>query len=100
MDKIGLVTITYNSEKVIEYFLECVLKQTHNNLQLYVVDNASTDSTLPIIEKEEDSRLKVIKNESNLGVAKANNQGIKRAIADGSLSRDIKSIAKGHRRAS
>ena len=59
------------------------MKQTHNNLHLYVVDNASTDSTLSIIEEEEDSRLKVVKNESNLGVAKANNQGIKRAIADG-----------------
>ena len=83
MDKIGLVTITYNSEKVIEPFLECVWKQTHNNLHLYVIDNASTDSTLSIIEEEEDSRLKVVKNESNFGVAKANNQGIKRAIADG-----------------
>lgn len=83
MDKIGLVTITYNSEKVIEPFLECVWKQTYNNIQLYIVDNASTDSTLPIIEKEENPRLKVVKNESNFGVAKANNQGIKKAIADG-----------------
>ena len=83
MDKIGLVTITYNSKKVIEPFLECVWKQTYNNLQLYIVDNASTDSTLYRIKKEKDVRLKVVKNENNFGVAKANNQGIRRAIADG-----------------
>ena len=38
---------------------------------------------LSILEKETDSRCKLIKNESNFGVAKANNQGIKQAIADG-----------------
>ena len=83
MDKIGLVTITYNSEQVLSPFLDCVWKQTHQNIILYVIDNASTDRTLSILEKETDSRLKLIKNESNFGVAKANNQGINKAIADG-----------------
>ena len=83
MDKIGLVTITYNSEQVLSSFLDCVWKQTHQNIILYVIDNASTDRTLSILEKETDSRLKLIKNESNFGVAKANNQGVKRAISDG-----------------
>ena len=83
MEKIGLVTITYNSEKVIEPFLACVWKQTYNNIELYVIDNASTDTTLSIIAKQKDPRLKVIKNQSNFGVAKANNQGIRKAIDDG-----------------
>ena len=83
MDKIGLVTITYNSEQVLSPFLDCVWQQTHQNIILYVIDNASTDGTLFILEKETDSRLKLIKNESNFGVAKANNQGVKRAISDG-----------------
>ena len=37
MDKIGLVTITYNSADVLQLFLDCVWRQTHNNLVLYVV---------------------------------------------------------------
>jgi len=83
MDKIGLVTIAYNSADVLRPFLDCVWQQTHNNLVLYVIDNASQDSTCSILEKENDSRLQIINNLTNFGVAKANNQGIENAIADG-----------------
>ena len=83
MDKIGLVTITYNSADVLRPFLDCVWEQTYSNLVLYVIDNDSGDATISILENEQDSRLKVIKNTANLGVARANNQGIEQAIADG-----------------
>ena len=84
MDKIGLVTITYDSADVLQPFLDCVWKQTHDNLILYVVDNSSNDSTLSILQKDNDSRLVIIENKTNFGVAKANNQGIIKAIEDGS----------------
>jgi GT2 family glycosyltransferase len=83
MDKIGLVTITYNSADVLQSFLDCVWKQTYSNLILYVIDNASADATLLMLDNEKDSRLRVVKNAKNLGVAKANNQGIRQAILDG-----------------
>ncbi len=82
MDKIGLVTITYNSADVLRPFLNCVWKQTHSNFILYVIDNASADATLSMLENEKDSRLRVVKNAKNFGVAKANNQGIRQAILD------------------
>ena len=50
---------------------------------LYVIDNASTDDTKKILDLEIDPRLVVINNYDNLGVAKANNQGILKAIEDG-----------------
>jgi len=83
MDKIGLVTITYNSADVLQPFLDCIWRQTHDNLIVYVIDNASQDATLSILETENDSRLKIINNSVNFGVAKANNQGIESAISDG-----------------
>ena len=83
MEKIGLVTITYNSAKVIKPFLECVWQQTHDNFQLYIIDNTSIDGTLEILKKEQDERMCIIRNTSNFGVAKANNQGIRKAIKDG-----------------
>lgn len=83
MDKIGLVTITYNSASVLQPFLDCVFAQTHHNFVLYVVDNASYDDTDIILKKASNAQLKVIKNRTNFGVAKANNQGIERALADG-----------------
>jgi GT2 family glycosyltransferase len=83
MDKIGLVTITFNSADVLQPFLDCVWKQTYKNLLLYVVDNASKDATRSILKNVSDPRLKVVNNEKNFGVAKANNQGIKKALAEG-----------------
>ncbi len=82
MDKIGLVTITYNSAEVLKPFLDCVWAQTHQNIILYVVDNSSKDSTLKILSAESDNRLVLIENDNNYGVAKANNQGILKAIED------------------
>jgi len=80
LEKIGVITITYNSKDVLRPFLNCVWQQTHTNLVLYVIDNASQDATRSILEMENDSRLKVINNSTNFGVAKANNQGIIKAI--------------------
>jgi hypothetical protein len=82
MDKVGLVTVTYNSEDVLRLFLTCVWNQSHKNLVLYVVDNSSNDTSLSILKKENDCRLVIIENNKNFGVAKANNQGITKAISD------------------
>ncbi len=82
MDKVGIVTITYNSESVISSFLECICKQTYNNFVLYIIDNASTDSTISIIKAVKNTSFKIIENSKNYGVAKANNQGIIKAISD------------------
>ena len=83
MDKIGLITITYNSADVVEPFLNCIWQQTYTNFRLYVVDNSSVDNTVSILKKDNDKRLFLIENKENYGVAKANNQAISNAIADG-----------------
>lgn len=83
MDKIGIVTITYNSADILQPFLDCIFNQSYKNFVLYVIDNNSSDKTLSVLEKNIDSRLVVIKNQQNFGVAKSNNQGILKAIKEG-----------------
>lgn len=82
MDKIGLITITYNSGKVLSEFLDCVWKQSYSNFLLYVIDNGSIDNTVEILNNQDDVRLKTILNKENIGVAAGNNQGIKNALAE------------------
>ena len=82
MEKIGVVTVTYNSENVIKPFLENLYAQSFTNFNLYIIDNASTDSTLDILNNLNDNRICQIRNENNLGVAAANNIGIKKALSD------------------
>ncbi len=80
---IGIVTITYNSEKVIKGFINSVVNQTYSDFYVYIIDNKSSDNTLKILEDYQDDRIRLLKNDSNIGVAKANNIGIKLAIKDG-----------------
>ena len=80
MEKIGLVTITYNSADVIRGFLDSTLKQSFKNFEIFIIDNDSQDDTEKVIFQYEDDRINFIKNSENVGVAKANNQGIKKAL--------------------
>jgi GT2 family glycosyltransferase len=81
--KVGIVTVTYNSENVIEGFMRSLFAQTHENFRLYIIDNASSDKTIEIISNcYNDSRIITISNGGNLGVAEGNNQGINAAIKD------------------
>jgi GT2 family glycosyltransferase len=83
-EKIGLVTITFNSESVIDGFLDSVNQQDYPNFCLYIVDNDSHDRTLKVVEEKANPVTTVIiKNDFNNGVAAGNNQGIIKALEDG-----------------
>lgn len=81
--RIGVVTVTFNSGLVLPEFLACTFSQTHGNFLLYVVDNASSDSTLSILHECGDERLRTLANSTNLGVAEGNNVGIRAALHGG-----------------
>ena len=82
MDRIGIVTVTYNSAKVLSSFLDCLWSQNYINFILYVIDNASTDNSINLLKQVKDSRLRIIINKDNIGVAAGNNIGIKQALSD------------------
>jgi GT2 family glycosyltransferase len=81
MPKAAVVTVTYNSRHVIDGFLTSLLRQTHDDFILYLVDNASNDGTLNRVGEYGDPRIKVIANQKNTGAAEGNNQGIRAALA-------------------
>lgn len=81
-NKVGVVTVTFNSGHVIDGFLSSLLAQSYSNFVLYAVDNASSDTTIQKLGEYHDSRVCVISNPDNRGIAEANNQGIRAAIAD------------------
>lgn len=80
--RIGIVTVTYNSEIVLPEFFDSLFAQTWRNFILYVVDNSSKDKTLEMVRSRNDLPIVVIANDENLGVAEGNNQGIRAALAD------------------
>ena len=72
---------TWNSERFIGEAIDSVLGQDFEDLELIIVDGASTDATRQIIERyaKQDRRVRVIFHERNLGISRACNDGIEAA---------------------
>jgi GT2 family glycosyltransferase len=75
--KITVVVVTFNGSKWLRKMIDSVLKSSVL-VDIIIVDNASTDNSVAIIEQY--SQVQLIQNKVNLGFGKANNIGIKAAL--------------------
>lgn len=75
---ISVVIPLYNKEKHISRAVNSVLNQTYKNFELIIIDDGSTDGSLAVVEKFDDSRIKVFTFKNN-GVSVARNLGIEKA---------------------
>ena len=66
---VSILIPVYNRESLISETIQSALNQTYKNIEVVIVDNASTDNTWKIIQSfaGKDSRIKAFSNESNLG---------------------------------
>jgi GT2 family glycosyltransferase len=74
-DRVSVTIVTYNSGRFIKRCLESVLVQRYPYKEVIVVDNASMDGTVDILEQFED-RCQIVYNDENIGFAAAQNQAI------------------------
>ncbi|MGZ7137506.1 MAG: glycosyltransferase family 2 protein [Halobacteriota archaeon] len=75
---ISIFMKSYNHELYISEAIVSVLNQDFEDLELIIVDDASTDKSRQIIERfaEQDSRIRVIFHEQNVGITRVVNDGI------------------------
>ena len=76
---ISVVIPTYNRKKQLPECIRSVLAQTYRNIEVLVVDDASTDGTEELFHEIEDPRLHYLRYETNRGACYARNYGAKRA---------------------
>lgn len=81
MEKISIITVTYNSAQTLEQTILSVLSQDYPNLEYIIVDGKSTDDTLTVIEKYKDKISRFI-SEKDDGLYHAINKGINLATGD------------------
>ena len=81
---ISIIIPLYNNERFIGKCLESLLKQTYKNLEIIVVDDASTDSSLKVAQDfaKKDSRVKVFFGKKYSGVSAVRNAGLANAVGD------------------
>lgn len=81
LPKISIITITYNSGKTLEETIKSVINQNYPNLEYIIIDGASSDNTLAIVEKYKEY-INTIVSEPDNGISDAFNKGIERATGD------------------
>ena len=81
-DLVSVIIPTYNRSRTILRAIKSVLNQTYKNIEVIIVDDASTDNTEEIVKGLNDPRIIYIKHETNKGGAAARNTGIKLAKSE------------------
>ena len=73
---VSVIMAAYNAEETIEAAIRSILLQTHDNFELIICDDASTDNTWCLMRSlaDEDSRIRLIRQEKNRGSAVARNR--------------------------
>ena len=79
---ISVVLPVYNGADYLEKSIISVLNQTMSDFELLIMDDSSTDNSLEIISKFDDSRIKLFKNKTNKGIFFSINRLIEKTNAE------------------
>lgn len=81
---VSVIVATRNNADTIVESLHTLVEQTHRNLEIIVIDDASEDHSLNLIRSvaKQDRRIRVVHNEQNLGTGRSRNVGLKLATGD------------------
>ncbi|MCW3795110.1 glycosyltransferase family 2 protein [Paenibacillus sp. LS1] len=83
MKKIGIFICSFNGR---EYVIDCInslYKQSAQDFDIYVVDNASTDGTAEVLDKIFGNRITILHNSENLGGAGGFDRGLQHGLQIG-----------------
>jgi glycosyltransferase involved in cell wall biosynthesis len=76
---VSVLLSVHNDARFLAAAVESVLRQTVDDLELIVVDDASTDETPAVLSAVQDPRLQLLRNEHQLGLAASLNRGLDQA---------------------
>lgn len=84
MSSVSVIIPVYNSRKYLKKCLDSVCSQSLEDIEIIILDDVSTDGSLDIIRsyEKEDSRIKVISMDKNVGPGALRNIGIREANGD------------------
>lgn len=80
-----LVTIglpVFNGANTLACAIQSVLDQTYSNIELIIIDDGSTDSSLNVIRKFNNKKLHLLINDNNIGLSASLNKVVGKASGD------------------
>ena len=97
MPKLTVFMPVYNGEKYLKGAIESILKQTFRDFEFLIINNASTDRSVEIIESYKDPRIKLLHNDVNKGLVASRNRGFKESQTEFIALLDCDDIAHHQR---
>jgi len=96
---ISVVMAVYNGEDFLPAAIESVLQQTWKLFEFIIINDASTDGTPEILNKYQstDDRIRIIKNEANLGLGASLRKGIEISKGEFIARMDADDVSLTHR---
>lgn len=84
MEKVSVIIPIYNVEEYLAQCLESIINQTYRNLEIICINDCSTDNSLTILKEyqQKDSRIVILQNKENGGLACTRNAGIREAAGE------------------
>lgn len=80
---ISIIVPVYNAEKFIRETMDCVMAQTYQQWELLLVEDRSSDASAEVIrryiEEKGEPRIRMLRQPSNQGAARARNRGVREA---------------------
>lgn len=80
---ISIVVPVYNAERFVRETMDSVLAQSYPHWELLLVEDGSSDGTVSVIERyieeREETRIRLIRQQANMGAAMARNRGVREA---------------------
>ena len=83
MPKVAIVVLTWNGRALTMECLESLASLEYENVDVIVVDNASTDGTADAVRDAYGDRVTIVENSRNLGFSLGNNVRIRHALENG-----------------
>lgn len=77
--KITVLMPVYNAERYLRTAVDSILGQTFSGFELLIVDDGSDDGSTAIVSSYTDKRIRLIRNECNLGLIATLNKGLQAA---------------------
>ena len=81
--KLSIVVPVYNTREYLTQCVDSIINQTYSNIEIIIVDDASTDDTGAICESYlKDKRVRVIHNSKNEGLVRSRKKGLDLATGE------------------
>jgi len=95
--KVTVLMSVYNAEEYLTVAIDSILQQSFADFEFLIIDDGSTDNSVRLIQSYADPRIRLIRNDRNLGLAASLNMGLRLAKGDYIARMDADDISRPER---